>query len=130
MKAETLRCPSASCKVGSELLGIVQADGTISYLPQRPVVEEQFVQIASEGRSPEKRFRFSNECAESKCRQWAGTRFGVIDTVVKLLPHKAIHSPPKCGIRAECRWFSQVGVSACSVCPVVITDITLPEINE
>jgi hypothetical protein len=123
MRSESLRCPSATCTEGSELLGIIQEDGTTAYLSERVAVEKEFVRIASEGRSPEKRFRFSNQCVEAKCKQWTGTRCGVIDTVIRLLPDKVAESLPKCSIRATCRWFSQAGVSACSVCPVVVMDL-------
>ena len=105
-------------------MGIVQSDGTIAYVGQRLTVDESFVQIASEGRSPEKRFRFSDHCVECGCKQWTGTECGVIDDVIQRLPPPAMaQSLPKCSIRPECRWFSQAGPRACAVCPFVITDV-------
>ncbi|MCQ8774313.1 hypothetical protein [Streptomyces telluris] len=29
-------------------------------------------------------------------------------------------TPPRCGIRAACRWFAQDGPRACGVCPLVV----------
>lgn len=123
MNPGTYRCPSARCQEGAELLGIVRRDGTIAYLGQRVTVDASFVQIASEGRSPEKRFRFSDQCAERGCKQWTGTECGVIDDVIQRLPSPApSQSLPKCSIRPECRWFNQAGSHACTVCPFVITE--------
>src|SRR5450631_3911358 len=124
MRSQSLRCPSAKCTEGADLLGVVQEDGTVAYFAQRIPVELDFVRVAFEGRSPEKRFRFSNQCEEAKCKQWTGARCGVVDAVIRLLPYKPAESLPKCSIRASCRWFSQAGVSACSVCPRVVTDLT------
>jgi|ERR1022692_1455063 hypothetical protein len=124
MSSETYRCPSARCQEGAELLGIVRNDGTIAYLGQRLTVDESFVQAASEGRSPEKRFRFSDQCVEHGCKQWTGTACSVIDNVIERLSlPAAAQSLPKCSIRPECRWFSQAGRRACAVCPLVITDV-------
>lgn len=124
MNSGAYRCPSARCQEGAQLLGVVRSDGTIAYVSQRLTVDESFVQIASEGRSPEKKFRFSDQCAERGCKQWTGTECSVIGDVIQRLPSpQAGESLPKCSIRPECRWFSQAGPRACAACPFVITDI-------
>lgn len=119
-------CPSSTCEQGSILLGIVRADGRIAYLNPGIEVDEEFIETARKGRSPEKRFRFAAPCVEEKCTQWTGSRCGAIEHAValqdeQLLP-EASEQLPNCAIRPSCRWFSQIGVRACRVCPFVITD--------
>lgn len=124
MNVEPSRCPSAKCREGAELLGIVRSDGTIAYLGRRTTLDEQFVRIAATGRAPEKRFRFSDLCVEERCAQWAGGRCGIIDDVIQRLTPVPLGGPlPRCSIRATCRWFGQSGPRACAVCPFVITDL-------
>lgn len=105
------------------LLGIVGPDGRVAYVPQRLEVDREFVQLAKRGRTPEKRFRFSSRCAESACAQWTGSRCGVIDRVLDLVPASSGDAElPACSIRPECRWWQQSGADACAVCPEVVTD--------
>lgn len=121
-------CPSSRCAEGHVLLGIVQADGTIGYLQERLEVDNDFVQIARQGRTPEKRFRFSSKCAESGCKQWTGSACSVIHKVLEAYPDaQRVTSPEDCSIREQCRWHQQEGLKACSVCPLVITDQLVPE---
>ena len=120
-----LTCPSARCEPGATLLGVVEADGTVGYITPRLTVDEAFVEQASRGRAPEKRFRFAGACVESGCAQWTGSRCGVIDRVLEggLLDDGAkARALPHCSIRSSCRWFEQSGAEACGVCPLVITD--------
>jgi hypothetical protein len=123
----TIRCPSAKCEEGAELLGVVGSDGRTAYLPAGLVVDEAFVQVAAEGRTPEKRFRFANTCAESGCRQWTGERCGVIDRVLALVPDPPAEPLPKCFVRRQCRWFAQSGRAACAVCSYVVTSVGSPQ---
>ena len=120
-------CPSAKLQEGAILLGIVRENGRISYLNEQVVVDQTFVNTARQGRTPEKRFRFADTCVKSGCKQWTGSRCGVIDKVLEykesLAPDEA--TLPKCSIRSRCRWFSQQGVDACHVCPIVVTDTRL-----
>ena len=117
------QCPSARCKTGSNLLGIVERTGRVTFLNQKTVVTKEFVQIAQRGRAPEKRFRFSNACITSACRQWTGEKCGVIEQVLRIIPpDQRCMELPECTIRPNCRWFQQHGATACSVCPFVITD--------
>lgn len=119
------RCPSAQCKEGAELLGVVQRDGTIGYLGGRTVIDSAFVQLATKVGKPEQRLRFSDRCVEGKCKQWTGTQCGVINNVIaELKPLRQLRTLPKCSIRSECRWYSQAGADACAVCPLVVTEIT------
>jgi hypothetical protein len=123
---KSILCPSARCEEDAILLGVVENDGHVAFVNRKIVVDKEFVNIAHEGRPPEKRFRFGNKCVENRCKQWTGNRCGVIDQIVDLFGSN--FSPdglPACSIRPECRWFKQRGAEACSVCPYVITDLNI-----
>jgi hypothetical protein len=121
---EPILCPSARCEEGSIFLGIVLGDGRMVYASDRIILDQEFVQIAHEGRPPEKRFRFASPCVKGTCRQWTGSSCGVIETVIeKLASFPSCGELPTCSIRSRCRWFRQRGAAACAVCPEVITDL-------
>lgn len=123
MNSETVLCPSHSCKTGTIMLGIVMRDGRVAFSSDQLVVTDEFVKIASEGRAPEKRFRFAGPCVKTGCGQWKEGRCGVIDSVMKYAASDYNEAElPACSIRPQCRWFGQNGAQACSVCPDVITD--------
>ena len=124
MSAHCTHCPSGQCEEGAQLLGVVQADGTIGYLGQPIPIDADFVATARTGRSPERRFRFTSKCVEGACQQWTGTRCGVIDKMIEALQPVDEATLPRCGIRSYCRWFHQNGVAACRTCRLVITDCT------
>lgn len=118
-------CPSAKCSEDAVLLGLVQADGSVSFLQEKLRVDRFFVELAHQGRTPEKRFRFADTCMKCGCQQWTGSRCGVIDRVLADNPDFVSHEEPsQCSIRAECRWHRQHGLAACAICPLVITDMT------
>lgn len=123
------RCPSSECRAGAVLLGVVLPNGRIAYAADRIVVDQGFVDIARQGRAPEKRFRFSGPCVEGACPQWSGHDCGLIDRLLTAYeaergPAKAADPLPACSIREECRWFDQHAGRACAVCPEVVTDST------
>ena len=120
--AGELTCPSSRCEPGATLLGVIEADGTVGYITPRLTIDEAFVERAHEGRRPESRFRFAGQCVESGCRQWTGTRCGVIDRVMGAGLEPRAGGLPRCAIRSSCRWFAQAGAEACAVCPLVITE--------
>jgi hypothetical protein len=121
-------CPSARCRDGAILLGIVLPNGRVAFAEGRPVVDREFVDIAtSDGRrAPERRFRFSSPCAQGGCRQWTGTQCGVIAAAMaETDAHRADVTTgelPPCGIRDDCRWFLQAGADACAVCELIVTE--------
>ena len=122
MASERLMCPSAPCEPGAVLLGVVVAPGQVAYIGEPVVIDDEFVQIARAGRSPEKRFRFSAPCVRGACRQWTGTRCGVVDAVMESAGPRDAADLPACSIRPACRWFHQSGAAACATCPEVLTD--------
>ena len=125
-------CPSAPCKEGALLLGIVLADGRVAFAQDRMVVDKAFVEHATAPGShpPETRFRFGSPCAKGACHQWTGSRCGVIDAVLDEAHSQDIAAVdeggdtdlPACAIRATCRWFEQSGAAACHVCDLVVTE--------
>src|SRR5829696_2703093 len=120
-------CPSARCEEGAILLGIVGKDGVVGYVSPLIRVDKDFVRQAYKGRTPEKRFRFSQPCIERGCLQWTDSRCGVIDRALQAkeeanATNTAIDVLPNCTIRPRCRWFAQVGHRACTVCPLVVTN--------
>ena len=120
-----LLCPSSKCEDGAKLLGIVKEDAHVDFLKHPIQIDQDFVDSAKEGRTPELRFRFAGKCLKAGCRQWTGERCGVIDNIVDQLQQAIPEaSLPTCSIRPECRWFHQRGPEACKVCPFVITDVT------
>jgi hypothetical protein len=131
MTNDSILCPSAHCEDGAILLGIVIADGRVAFASDRIVVDEEFVRIAHQGRSPEMRFRFSAPCVKAACRQWTGERCGVIDAILDhLTPGEPGDPLPACSIRSQCRWYKQSGPRACCVCPLVVTDSRDPADGE
>jgi len=117
-------CPSARCEDEALLLGVVQEDGQIGFLGNPIEIDAEFVARARTGRAPERRFRFATGCVEGACRQWTGTRCGVIDGVLERLALNDGRPVPRCGIRAHCRWYRQSGLDACHACPLIVTDTT------
>lgn len=128
-KRKSRRSPSARCEEGAILVGIVGENGVVGYITPQIKIDNDFVRQAHVGRAPEKRFRFSQPCIKSGCRQWTGSRCGVIDRVLGVVEETNVSSDapigvlPKCSIRPQCRWFAQVGRRACTVCPFVVTDL-------
>jgi hypothetical protein len=118
-------CPSARCEDGAVLLGIVATDGTLAYVRPQLIIDEDFVEAARRGRTPEARFRFAQPCVEDRCGQWNGNRCGLIDRIVAsstvvMSEGQSPASLPDCSIRPSCRWFAQRGANACAVCPLVV----------
>lgn len=120
---ERILCPSARCKAGATLLGVVREDGTIAFLPAGFEVDEDFVRLVRQGRNPESRFRFADRCIEGACQQWKDhhcTVPGKVRSRLDVLPESG---EPDCAVRPYCRWYRQDGAAACDICPLVITDV-------
>ena len=121
-------CPSARCKEGAILLGIVLPNNTIAYADRRLKLDAGQAQEMQQGNiAPEKRFRFSSPCAQCACQQWrpdgSSGKCGVIEEVLAAPPSLSLPRVlPDCAIRPQCRWFVQRGEHACAVCRYVITD--------
>lgn len=125
-------CPSSKAKEGAFLLGVRQDDGTVAILPQTlPVGKDTLDHLKNDPVPAEQRFRFTNKCVESGCKQWNGKSCGVSERMLDYLreiPEDSIL--PECGIRSQCRWHIQSGSDACKICPYVLTEITEEEVNK
>lgn len=120
-------CPSGRCQEGSSLLGIVRKDGSIAMVnPPLPVTPEFLTAAAIQG-NEHQRFRFTEPCIEAGCGQWTGTRCGVIDKALAVLPR--VTSIESCSLRPTCRWYAQSGMDACRVCPFVVADHEEPSMR-
>ena len=129
MNSEKILCPSSTCQEDAILIGIVMRDGRVAFSSNQIIIDKEFVQIAHEGRSPEKRFRFGGLCVKAGCNQWTGSRCGVIDTIIESTSeNNETAFLPNCSIRSQCRWFNQSGADACAVCPDVITDLRIDSV--
>jgi hypothetical protein len=117
-------CPSARCKDGAIVLGIILPDQTVAYADRRYQIDSH---EADEMRratiSAEKQFRFAGPCAQCGCVQWNHGKCGVIEEAIDTPGPRPIPSAlPECSIRPQCRWFLQRGEEACLICPLVVTD--------
>lgn len=119
-------CPSSLGQVGSNLLGVVNANGTVGFFSDPVEVTQEFIDDTGDVKDLENRFRFSNKCVQSGCKQWTGKECGVIKAVLALdsIPQK--NDLPDCSIRTTCRWYFQEGAVACNGCRYVITNVSEP----
>ena len=118
-------CPSSTCSEGSLLLGIMTPRGTLAYLRPPMPIDAEFVERETAVGNPERRFRFAGTCVEGACPQWTGGGCAIADLAADSAPAEphAVDSLPACSIRHSCRWFSQRGAAACSVCPLIVADM-------
>jgi hypothetical protein len=127
---EELVCPSGRCQPGSQLIGIVGPDGRLGYVTPPMEIDSDFVAAAHRGRAPEARFRFTEPCLGQRCQHWANSQCALIDAICTdadvQLAVADESQLPRCGIRSRCRWFSQRGLEACHVCPIVVRVPRLP----
>jgi len=125
-KNQNKTCPSAVGQVGSNLLGVVNPNGTVGFFGAPIEITPEFLEDAGDSESLERRFRFSSKCVQSGCKQWTGKECGVIKAVLALETIPANNDLPDCSIRKTCRWFSQEGAAACNGCRYVVTNISEP----
>lgn len=118
-------CPSSSAKEGALLLGVVNGNQSVSFLPTPFPVTQQFIDNAKLEGGLENRFRFTNRCTKHGCGQWTNGQCGVINRLAEANAHldneAGIQLKP-CAIRQSCRWYAQEGSKACQICPFVITE--------
>lgn len=124
--ADNKTCPSSMGQVGANILGMVNANGTVGFFKDPVEVTQEFIDDAGGTHNLETRFRFSNQCVQSGCRQWTGKECGVIKAVLALDSIPAKKDLPQCSIRSNCRWYFQEGPTACNGCRYVITYIEDP----
>ncbi|MGK5543274.1 hypothetical protein ACSNOH_00745 [Streptomyces sp. URMC 127] len=105
------------------LIAVLGEDGRLGYVRPAMPVDEQFIEACAGHGDPESRFRFADSCAQDACEHWSGRHCSLVGRLVAAR-HEAGQEHddglPRCGIRAECRWFAQDGRRACGVCPLVV----------
>jgi len=114
-------CPSAPCAPGALLIGRVVSPTKVAITPFPIKVTQVFMEEVSGQGAPEKHFRFASPCQGKGCQNWKGGQCQVPADVAPLLDRHAA-AVAECGIRANCRWFSQTGYDACAICTQVTTD--------
>ena len=119
-----LLCPSAQPDMeGSVLFGVVGGtaeEARVGYLVEPQPVTGEILALAAPV-APTEVFRFAAPCAGKGCQHFDGTNCRLAGKIVNRLP-AVVDLLPACGIRPNCRWFSQEGKAACLRCPLVVTE--------
>jgi hypothetical protein len=126
-----LLCPSARPQMtGCNVIGVVthvEAEPRIAYLDSLQPATAEVLALASPARA-ETVFRFSAPCAGGGCAHFNGSACRLATRIVQILP-RVVDDMPPCGIRPQCRWFSQEGKAACQRCPQIVTQTTNPSLD-
>lgn len=109
-------CPCARREPGAHLLGVVQPNGRVKFLPPGITVDEETARL---DRPSEVQFRYSSPCKEDACLHWRDRRCTALDEVRAHFAPFALTVSASCSIRPQCRWHQQAGDAACAVCPLV-----------
>ncbi len=72
-------------------------------------------------------FRFTAPCVASACSHFDGHDCRLAAKIVETVSHRAT-ALTSCVIRRDCRWHAQEGMSACLVCPLVLSETAFPEL--
>jgi hypothetical protein len=113
-------CPCARREPGASLLGVVQTDGRVKFLPPGLVVDEELARL---DRPSEVQFRYSSACVEGSCLHWREGSCTALDEVRAHLAPFALTAAASCAIRPQCGWHRQAGDAACAVCPLVTGEL-------
>lgn len=128
MESRTLQCPSARPEMsGSRVLGVIrEVDGQafLHHLADPVAVTPDVLALAGDAPLSEV-FRFTAPCAETACSHFDGHDCRLAMKLVESVPHRAKSLPP-CRIRRDCRWYAQEGMSACLVCPMLLSETANP----
>ena len=112
----------------SVLHGVLTQDGRIAHIsPPIPVAILRSRPVPDD---PDQVMRFAGRCAEGACSHWATTadRCSLVDSLTVDVVAGSPVELPVCGIRPDCRWYRQVGASACEACSHVTRSIARPEV--
>ena len=116
-------CPSsrpelAECVLFGVAGGSVEAPRVI-YLRQAHAVTDELLSLAGPATPPEV-FRMAAPCAQHRCKHFDGSKCGLAQRIVELVP-PVVESLPRCPIRPRCLWWHQEGADACQRCPQIVT---------
>ncbi len=123
MKRVGTLCPSAPAREGALLIGVVEANGSVTFLPQPRAVNGSALRALKVGREPERRFRFASKCQRTRCLNWNASGCTLIGRIQDDLCPEGMNPAPgaPCSIHASCVWYAQNGLEACANCRLVIT---------
>jgi hypothetical protein len=130
---EEIFCPNANPVIGGLILGVVNDKGQTTILPEPEIVDKEFYETVIKDADLEMKFRFSHPCVKGKCGHWQeGHGCDVPATVMNRVEEKMIQEGlmPECSIRSFCRWYTQEGPKACSLCPLVVNFTNDVKANE
>ena len=116
-----LQCPAAPPHWPDVVIWGIAA-GTPEQPRVVPVPPEPFTQAHAEAAlpaTPREVFRLAAPCIEDGCPHWQGA-CSLVQRVVAAFPKVKLQP---CGIRPVCRWFALERLTACRVCPGVVTDL-------
>ena len=112
----SISCPSYVAKPNTELFGIFNQHGQVSYLKNSIIIDEIFIEEAKKGRPPEERFRIAGNCIQKACEYWNNEKCNLIEKVINTLEKPISANLQHCSIRYKCRWFIQEKELACANC--------------
>ena len=118
-------CPSGPLKKGATLLGKFKEANILQYEKELKLIDDAMLdEYKEEGASS---FRTAITCATKGCYNWNGKKCTVPDQMRPLLKETVSAEVEHCVIRNTCRWFSQEGYSACTLCPMIKTAFFVEE---
>jgi hypothetical protein len=117
-------CPSAQPDWhGAVAIGVIEGTAEkplMVHFRNTVPVDEKLLDLAKPV-TPTEVFRFAARCVEGRCVHFRNDRCNLVTQIVNLLPNVTESFVP-CAVRAQCRWWSQEGKSACARCSQVVTD--------
>lgn len=122
MSRERALCPSAPCRPGAALIGIVGADGSIGFLDEPLAVTPRLAASLAAHGEPERHVRCAAPCARHACRNWSGRQCDLPARVMADLAASEAAPLPTCAIRDGCTWFRADGPRICHACRFVVTN--------
>lgn len=115
-------CPSAGPeRPESVVLGVQSPEsGQVVYLAE-PIPAAQAAAMVPEGIDPRRILRFAAHCNQRCPNNSAGDCTLVERLQAVPVRQEHAHQIPRCHLRQDCQWWTQVGVEACRRCPALVT---------
>ena len=118
-----LTCPSAQPDMAeARIFGVVAGtpeEPRVAYLKRSATVSEEMLAQLGD-LQPTQVFRYAARCEESACAQFENGCCSLGRRIAERLA-PVTDALPSCQIRDGCRWFAEIGGSACLRCPQVLT---------
>ncbi|HEV2636784.1 MAG TPA: hypothetical protein VGX23_16650 [Actinocrinis sp.] len=115
-------CPSGDPNLPETVvLGVQDYErGEVTYLAD-PIPAAEALSMVPEGVPPTRILRFASHCS-SACGHRDGPDCTLIQRIMAVPPKESTPTAvPRCHLRAQCKWWDQVGMEACLRCPAVST---------